>query len=386
MKSASTTATACLMLTFALKGCGSDTAAPPVSSGAGVELQSWVAGLSAPLYLTAPPGDHRLFIVEQGGKIRIATAQVLGARPFLDISDRIARGGERGLLGLAFDPRYASTGRFYVNYTDPNGDTHISRFRVSSDPDLADPASEQVMLTVAQPYANHNGGQVAFGPDGFLWIGLGDGGSGGDPQNRAQNPAELLGSILRLDVSGAGYVPAAGNPFIGQADARPEIWSIGLRNPWRFGFDRQTGDLYVADVGQNEREEIDVATTASGRGRGANFGWSRMEGLACYGAASCDRTGLTLPVLDYDHGAGCSITGGYVYRGAAVAAITGLYFYADYCNGWVRSFRYANGAAIEPREWPSLKPGGQITSFGEDAAGELYVIEQSGTVYRVVAR
>lgn len=394
--------TALLMVMFLLKACGSNSATggpgpgtpempgtpgtPDAPDAPNVALQTVASGLTSPLYLTSPPGDARLFVVEQGGRIRIVRNGTLAPAPFLDIGDRIASGGERGLLGLAFDPQYVTTGRFYVDYTDRHGDTHISRFRVSSNADVADPASEQVLLTIDQPYSNHNGGQVAFGPDGYLWVGMGDGGSGGDPQGRAQNPADLLGSILRLDVSGEGYTVPADNPFTAQAGARGELWNIGLRNPWRFSFDRESGDLYIADVGQNEREEIDVSATAAGRGRGANYGWNRMEGMACFGSSSCDRTGLVIPVTDYRHTDGCSVTGGYVYRGAAIPSLAGVYFYADYCKGWVRSFRYANGAATEPREWASLKPGGQITSFGQDAEGELYVIVQGGTVYRIVSR
>ena len=325
--------------------CGDETPPSPEPEG-GVALQLVVSGLEFPLGLTAPAADPRLFVVEKGGRIRIVRDGALLPQPFLDISARVSRGDEQGLLGLAFDPAFAGNGRFYVNYTDVDGRTRVAAFRVSSDADLADPASEEVLLTVEQPFSNHNGGGLAFGPDGFLYIGTGDGGSGGDPLGNGQDRSDLLGSLLRIDVSGpSGYAIPPDNPFIGEAGARGELWDSGLRNPWRFSFDRATGDLYIADVGQGDREEIDVATRESGGGRGLNYGWNRMEGSICYGGGSCDRTGLTLPVTEYGHDQGCSVTGGYVYRGSAVPALAGLYFYADYCQGWVRSFRYQGGAA-----------------------------------------
>ena len=374
-----------LALAAGLIACGSDSG-PSIIRGQGARLQPVVTGLSAPLYLTAPAGDaSRLFIVEQTGAVRIVKDGALLPAPFLDLSGRISAGGEQGLLGLAFDPDYATSGRLVVHYTDPAGDTHLSAFQVSADPDVADAASEQILLTADQPYPNHNGGQVLFGPDGFLYLGLGDGGSANDPEGRGQDLTELLGSILRVDVSGGtSYAVPGDNPFLATPGARPEIWSYGLRNPWRFSFDRATGDLYIADVGQNEFEEVDVAPAAAGAGRGVNYGWKIMEGAHCLGGSQCDQTGLTLPVLEYGHSQGCSITGGYVYRGSAIPAIQGLYFYADYCQGWVRSFRYANGAATELTDWPTLRPGGPITSFGEDAAGELYVVGGAGGVYKVV--
>jgi glucose/arabinose dehydrogenase len=344
-------------------------------------------GLDAPLYVTAPPGDtQRIFIVEQSGRIRILRNGTLLPTPFLDLSGRISSGGERGLLGLAFHPQYAANRRFVVYYTNPSGDTRVSVFQASSNPDLADAASEQVILAVTQPFANHNGGMVVFGPDGKLYIGLGDGGSGGDPQGNGQNRNVLLGKILRLDVNGSGQASVpADNPFAGQSGRRPEIWSYGLRNPWRFSFDRTLGDLYIGDVGQSAREEIDVSTEAAQLGRGLNYGWNTMEGTACYSPSTgCVRTGLTLPVLDYDHGAGCSVTGGYVYRGAAIPPLRGTYFYGDYCQGWVRSFRLSGTGVTLPTDWASLRPGGQITSFGEDGQGEIYIVIQSGKVLRIV--
>ena len=377
-----------LAMIVVLRGCGNDggtPTTPPTQSTDSVTLRPVASGLDFPVYLTAPAGDPRLFIVEKTGRIRIVKNGALTGTPFLDLSASVSGGSEQGLLGLAFDPQYATSGRFYVDYTDANGDTRIARFHVSADADVAETSSQEILLTIDQPYSNHNGGQLAFGPDGFLYVGMGDGGSGGDPQGHGQNPNDLLGSLLRLDVSGAtGYTVPPGNPYAG-GGGRGEVFSIGLRNPWRFSFDRQGGDLYIADVGQNEREEVDVSTAASGGGRGLNYGWNRMEGTACYNGG-CDRSGLTLPVIDYTHADGCSVTGGYVYRGQAVPAIAGTYFYADFCNGWVRSFRYQNGQGGSPREWPMLKPGGQVTSFGEDAAGELYILEAGGKVFQIVAR
>ena len=374
----------CLVLALILGGCGSDSG-PGIPNGDGVRLQPIVTGLSSPLYVTTPPGDvNRLFVVEQTGAIRIVKDGALLPAPFLDLSGRISAGGEQGLLGLAFDPDYATNGRFVVHYTDPAGDTHLSTFQVSPDADVADAASEQVILTADQPYPNHNGGQVLFGPDGFLYLGLGDGGSANDPEGRGQDLTELLGSILRLDVPGPAYAVPPDNPFVGQTGTQPEIWSYGLRNPWRFSFDRATGDLYIADVGQNEFEEVDVSPAGEGAGRGVNYGWNIMEGSHCLSGGQCNQTGLTLPVLEYDHNQGCSITGGYVYRGSAIPNLQGLYFYADYCRGWVRSFRYSAGTATELTDWPTLQPGGSITSFGEDNSGELYIVTSNGGVYKVV--
>ncbi|MEO6057740.1 MAG: PQQ-dependent sugar dehydrogenase [Gemmatimonadales bacterium] len=377
------------LLTSFTAACGAESAsavAPPDGT-VPVALQEVVSGLAFPLYLTAPAGDvGRLFIVEKGGAIRIVKEGALLPTPFLDLAGRVSTGGEQGLLGLAFDPAYADNGRFVVHYTDLAGNTVVSLFRVAdADPDRADPASEVVVLTAAQPFANHNGGQIEFGPDGMLYIGLGDGGGGGDPGGRGQSPADLLGSILRIDVtSGDGYTVPPDNPFVGQAGARPEVWSLGLRNPWRFTWDPATGDFYVADVGQNAWEEVDVVTAADGAGRGANFGWNPAEGRHCYADPACDLTRYTLPVLEYSHAEGCSISGGFLYRGAAIPALQGHYFYADYCRGWVRSFRLENGQAVEVQQWPSLAPGGAVPSFGRDAAGELYVLTAEGRVFRIV--
>jgi glucose/arabinose dehydrogenase len=358
-----------------------------VAPDSSIGLRQVASGLDFPLYLTAPPGDmSRLFVVEKGGRIRVIRNDSLLAAPFLDLTGRVSTGGEQGLLGLAFHPAYAQNRVFVVNYTDTQGDTRIATFRAGALPDVADPASERVILAVDQPFANHNGGMLAFGPDGMLYAGLGDGGSGGDPQGNGQNRSVLLGKILRLDVAddGTAGVPAD-NPFAGQAGARPEIWSYGLRNPWRFSFDRATGDLYIGDVGQNELEEINASTDAAQFGRGANYGWNIVEGTDCFSPSSgCDRAGLSPPVLVYGHGQGCSVTGGYVYRGSAIPSLVGHYFYADYCAGWIRSFRLAGPAPADEREWTALRPGGQVPSFGEDAQGELYILSASGTVHRIV--
>ena len=369
---------------FSASACSEDTLSGP-PAGTGARLLEVAAGLSVPLYLTAPPGDARLFIVEKTGGIRIVREQVLLEQPFLDLSAQVSTGSEQGLLGLAFDPDYAANGRFLVHYTDLAGNTVLSRFQVSADPDQADAASEQVILTVPQPFSNHNGGQIAFGPDGFLYLGLGDGGSGGDPDNRGQDLSDLLGSILRINVRSVDpYNIPADNPFVGQLNARGEVWSYGLRNPWRFSFDRANGDLYIADVGQSQWEEINVSTTVEGLGRGVNYGWSIMEGSHCFRGPGCDQSGLALPVFEYSHSQGCSVTGGYVYRGPAIPPLQGHYFYADYCQGWVRSFRFVDGQVADETSWPSLTPGGSVVSFGEDAAGELYVLEAEGRVSRII--
>jgi glucose/arabinose dehydrogenase len=370
-----------LALLLLAAACGrsnpSDGQPPPVPSS-GLRLVEVASGLDQPVYLTAPAGDPRLFIVEQTGRIRIVSGGAVLPAPFIDLSAKITAGGERGLLSMAFHPDYALNGFFYVYYTDLHGDTKVERYHVGANANVADPASAQHVLTVAQPYANHNGGPLVFGPDGYLYVGLGDGGSGGDPQGNGQNPAALLGKILRIDVNGAApYAIPPGNPFVGQTGKRPEIWLTGVRNPWRFSFDREAGLMYLADVGQNAWEEVNVTPAASG---GLNLGWNLMESAHCY-TSGCSQQGLTLPVLEYSHADGCSITGGYVYRGSAIPAIRGHYFYSDYCEGWIRSFRWDGSQAADRRSW-DLGSIGNVTSFGEDAARELYVTSTSGKVYR----
>ncbi len=353
-------------------------------AGDGIALQRVASGLDRPVHLTAPAGDPRLFVVEQPGRIRIVAGGRLLAKPFLDLTDRVRSGGERGLLSLAFDPHYARNGRFFANYTGSRGETEIVRFTVSGDPDIADPASARTVLTVEQPYANHNGGHLIFGPDGLLYAGMGDGGSANDPHGNGQNPRTLLGKILRLDVRGAGdgkvpYAIPPGNPF-SAGGGRAEIWAIGVRNPWRLWIDPETRRLYVADVGQNRWEEVDVAPLDAA---GLDYGWNVMEGDHCFRTADCDTAGLTRPVLDYGHGEGCSITGGLVYRGRGVPALDGVYLYADYCGGWIRGFRWADGRAIERRTWVPARVG-SISSFGEGGDREAYVLTLEGDVYRIV--
>jgi glucose/arabinose dehydrogenase len=377
-----------LFLAAAASGCGSqfESETPDLPDGpVPVGLQAVASGLAFPLYLTAPADDPRLFIVEKGGTIRIVQNGALLPTPFLDFSAKVSTGGEQGLLGLAFDPQYASTGRFVVHYTDLAGDTRVSLLHVSLDPNVADPASELPILAVDQPFTNHNGGQVLFGPDGYLYVMLGDGGSAGDPGNSGQSLADLLGSILRIQpLAGGGYAVPPDNPFVGMPNVRPEIWSYGLRNPWRVDLDPVTGDLYVADVGQGKWEEVSVSTAAAGAGRGVNFGWRIMEGPECFNPSPCDQSGLELPVVSYDHGQGCSITGGFVYRGSAIPALQGHYFYSDFCAGFVRSFRLQDGAAVDQFRWPTLAPGANIPGFGRDAVGELYILATNGIVYRIV--
>jgi glucose/arabinose dehydrogenase len=350
--------------------------------GTSLSLALVTANVNRPIFLTAPPGDPtRLFIVEQTGRIRIVKNGSLLSGSFLDLSGQISSTGERGLLGLAFHPQYAQNGVFVVNYTDTNGDTQISRFTVSANPDVANAGSEQVVLSVGQPASNHNAGMVAFGPDGYLYVALGDGGGGGDPFDNGQDRTTLLGSLLRIDIDGGTpYAIPSTNPYASSQTFRQEIWSYGLRNPWRFSFDRLTGDLYIGDVGQNAREEIDVQPASSMGGE--NYGWNIMEGNICFSPSTgCNQSGLTLPALDYTHAIGCSVTGGYVYRGSAIPAIQGRYFYGDFCGGWIRSFLYQNGQVSEETQW--LTGVGSITSFGEDALGELYVTVSSGSVYKI---
>jgi hypothetical protein len=372
----------------AASSCGSEftnETPPPPAGTVPVALEEIASGLGFPLYLTSPPGDSRLFIVERGGAIRVRTTEGFAAEPFLDLTGQVSTDGEQGLLGLAFPPDYSTSGRFVVHYTNLEGDTRVSRFQVSADPNRADPASEILLFAADQPFSNHNGGQVVFGPGGFLYIGLGDGGASGDPDGRGQRLDEPLGSILRIDPAGGlPYAVPPDNPFTQTPGALPEIWSLGLRNPWRFSFDRATGDLYIGDVGQNQWEEVDYSPAGEGAGRGVNYGWDLMEGPQCFQSADCDRTGLALPVLEYDHGTGCSITGGYVYRGAVIPELQGHYFYGDFCAGFVRSFRVEAGAAVDQFDWPTLRPGGTIVSFGEDAAGELYVLTGEGRVLKIV--
>jgi glucose/arabinose dehydrogenase len=366
---------------LACAGNPTSIALPPEGAGS-LRLELVKSGFSSPVYLTSPPGDTaRLFVVEQTGRIQVVQHGQLLPTAFLDIHSQLVSGGEQGLLSVAFHPSYAANGFFYVNYTDLNGDTRVERYTVSvADSNLADTATHKLILFIPQPYTNHNGGLVMFGPDGMLYIGMGDGGSGGDPQNRAQHPDSLLGKLLRIDVDhGDPYAIPANNPFATGGGA-PEIWALGLRNPWRFAFDPPSGLLYIADVGQDSWEELDVEPASQG---GLNYGWRIMEGAHCYNPDPCSSAGLVLPGLEYSHADGCSVIGGFVYRGTRSPALAGQYFFSDYCQGWVRSARYANGAVASRTLWsPDVSPG-SVLSFGQDARGELYVLSGSGAVYRI---
>jgi len=337
---------------------------------------------SKPLFLThAGDGTNRIFVVQNDGQIFVfpnaENASV--KKSFLDLRDRVNSGGEKGLLGLAFHPDYKSNGKFYVNYTTGNLYTYVSEFTVSADPDAGIPGSERLLLKVGQPDDNHNGGMIAFGPDGFLYIGLGDGGGGGDPYRNGQNPKTLLAAILRLDVNGTQdtlqYKIPADNPFAGATDGtRREIWAYGLRNPWRFSFDRETGTLWCGDVGQGKWEEVDIIE------KGKNYGWNIMEGFHCYNATSCNTNGLTLPVVEYSHDQGYSITGGYVYRGSLIENFDGTYLYGDYGTRQIWALNYADGAVIS-NEIIAESPA-SISSFGEDEAGEVYIVGYNGAIYK----
>ena len=341
-----------------------------------------VDGFSRPLLATnAGDGSGRIFVLEQGGVIRIVQGGAILSDPFMDITGQVGSGSnEQGLLGLAFHPDYESNGLFFVNYTDLNGDTVISRFQVSADANVADPASEKILLQVDQPFANHNGGNLEFGPDGFLYAGLGDGGSQGDPNGNGQSQAAYLAKLLRIDVnSGDPYGIPADNPFA-NGGGLPEIWALGFRNPWRFSFDRATGDLYIADVGQNQWEEVDYLP--AGSPGGANFGWNIMEGNHPYQGDATD--GMIGPVTEYEHGNRCSITGGNVYRGQALLAWNGVYFYGDYCSGEILGLVHNTDSSWESRLL--YDTGFLITSFGLDEAGEIYVLDRDGGLYQLQAQ
>lgn len=411
---------AALLAAFCL--CRSAGAQPcegvPAVAGEAITLELVTSSLQDPVDATAPPGDTgRLFVVEQRGRIRVIDLadDSLAPTPFLDISSKVSCCGERGLLGLAFHPDYAANGFFYVNYTrsagsvcsaspppgcpdDSSVETVVARYSVSAeDPDVADPASEEVLLAFCQPFGNHNAGQVAFGPlDGYLYIATGDGGSGGDPCNSGQRTDTYLGKILRIDVDGGDpYAIPPDNPFVAEPDVFDEIWALGLRNPWRFAFDRETGDLYIADVGQGSWEEVDYQPASSSGGE--NYQWRRREGDHTYNAGTDLSVGnSTGPLFEYAHGGGflggCSITGGKVYRGCRMPDIHGTYFFADYCNNWVGSFRIESGEVVDLRDRTAelnagIQPGDvvdEITAFGEDARGEVYICDQSSKLFRVV--
>jgi glucose/arabinose dehydrogenase len=350
-------------------------------------LRQVASGLDSPVFLTAPAGDRRQFIVERAGRIRILQGGLLLALPFLDIGARVSTAGEGGLLSMAFHPRYAANGQYFIYYTDGAGDIVVERRTASPNPNLSDPTSALEVIRIPHPgFSNHFGGLLAFGPDGALYLGTGDGGGTGDPRRNAQNLGSLLGKLLRLDVSaataGAPYAIPPSNPFAGQAGRRGEIWAAGLRNPWRFAFDGI--QLYIADVGEERREEVDINPASQG---GLNYGWNIFEGTLCFNAASCDSAGLVAPAFEYDHGAGnangCAIIGGYVYRGGAIPELAGRYFYSDYCGGYLKSFVAAGAGVLEQTDWGISTVGG-IVSFGRDADGELYLIGAGGGIYKII--
>lgn len=353
-----------------------------------ITLERIAEGLARPTYLTHA-GDERLFVVEQPGRVRIMQQGTLLSIPFLDITSKVrSASNEQGLFSVAFASDYVLSGRFFVNYTrERDGATVVESYLVSNDPDQANPDTAEQLLVISQPEPNHNGGQIKFGPDGFLYIGTGDGGGAGDRHGRvgnAQNPGALLGKLLRIDVSpSSGYTIPPDNPFIQDSRFQPEIWALGLRNPWRFSFDRQTGDLFIADVGQGAYEEVNVVSRDSQGGD--NFGWRIMEGAQCFNPQTgCDPSGLTMPIAEYGREDGCSITGGYVYRGELYPWLEGLYFFGDYCSGKVWTLEPGlNGDWIMVER---LSESGRISSFGEDQRGELYLIDHRGDIYQIISK
>jgi glucose/arabinose dehydrogenase len=380
-----------LLLAFGFMVCASPkdddapasaAAAQTTSNKVTLGVEQVASGLDQPVYLTAPASDPRLFIVEQPGRIRIVESGKLLDKPFLDIADKVRSGGEQGLLSVAFHPQYRSNGFIFVNYTDNKGDTRIERYAVSTDKNVVDPRSAKLILGIDQRYSNHQGGLNLFGPDGMLYVGMGDGGSQGDPHGNGQNRNALLGKLLRINVDGGDpYLIPSANPYA-KGGGRGEIWAIGLRNPWRFSFDRFSGLLYIADVGGDRFEEVDVVPMSIA---GVNYGWSIMEGPQCNRSSGCDQTGLQKPALSYatHQNSTCAIIGGSVYNGQKIPELKGQYFYSDYCNSWLKSFGFANGRVTDQHEWPVGRLG-SITSFGEDSQGELYICTSSGRVYRII--
>lgn len=395
-----------LVVSMAVTACGSSTtktqptptathSGPTATSAPGaplgpdaVHLQPFVKGLQSPVYLTYAPGQtDRVYVVEQTGRVLVVGMDgAVRAQPFLDIHQLISTGGERGLLSVAFHPDYARNGYFYVDYTAVDGTVTVARYHVSqSDPYRADPTSARIILAVAHPVSNHNGGLLLFGSDGYLYIGIGDGGSGNSANGQRKDT--LLGKILRIDVdhtaSGRQYAIPPDSPFVNQAGTRPEIWAYGLRNPWRFSFDRATHDLFIGDAGQNEVEEIDYQPAASKGGQ--NYGWAIYEGNSCYaGGSACSTGGLTAPVATYTHvGGNCVVVGGYVYRGQRYPNLTGAYFYGDTCSGRIWSFPAADARDGHVTAQQILDTTLSISSFGEDATGELYVVSLGGSISRI---
>ena len=364
------------------------------SSWPEISLANVADGFIEPTHIThADDKSNRIFVVEKAGRIKIIKNGSVLSTPFLDISERVlSTGFEQGLLIVAFPPDYAVKGYFYINYTNisGNGDTIVSRFRTTSNPDTADPASEQILLVIDQPYENHNGGQLAFGPDGYLYVGMGDGGSVGDPQNNAQDSESLLGKILRINVESGidPYIIPPDNPFVNASGYSKETWALGLRNPWRFSFDRITGDLYIADVGQDIREEVNFQEALSSSGE--NYGWRILEGSLCYNPSTgcIPPSRYSSPVAEYDHGTdnitGCSITGGFVYRGELFSKMQGIYFYGDFCSGNIWGLR-KDGISWENNLLLDTEYG--ISSFGEDEDGNVYFADfYSGSIFKITAQ
>lgn len=348
---------------------------------ADIVLETFYTGANVPVGIYNC-GDHRLFLLEQNQadiEIIDTTGQYIGK--FLDLSSLASTGGERGLLGLAFHPDYQTNGYFFVNYTNTAGNTVVARYSVSADANIADANSAVTVLTITQPYSNHNGGHIAFGPDGYLYIGMGDGGSGGDPEARSQNPLTLLGKMLRIDVDALPYSIPESNPYFGQSDTLPEIWALGVRNPWKFSFDRNMGDMWMGDVGQNQWEEINFEPAASTGGY--NWGWRCYEGNATYNTNGCGAmANYDFPVKVHAHNEGfCSITGGVVYRGAAYPALQGIYLYSDFCDGDIFSLVPNGSGGFEGSNL--VAAGGSVVAFGEDASGEVYIAKTSNVIYKV---
>ncbi len=346
-----------------------------------VTFEPFVSGLKQVTAIThAGDGSNRLYVAQQDGRVRMIENGEIRNSLFLDAQKLTRADGERGLIGLAFDPEYKTNRRLYVHYTDLNGDTVLARYTATPDFSRAEAASATTLFTAKQPYSNHNGGQLAFGPDGFLYLGLGDGGSGGDPKNNGQDLGSPLGKLLRFDVSGDAAKPAAGNPFVNRAGANPNIWAYGLRNPWRFSFDREGGGLVIADVGQNSFEEVDFQPRASKGGE--NYGWRVREGRECF-EKGCTDKGFVEPVLVYGRTEGQSITGGYVYRGKAVPALKGQYVFADFATGTV----WAAPAQGNTWEKKTLGKVANPSTFGEDESGEVYVAEYgSGRILKLAQK
>ncbi|MBW3589427.1 MAG: PQQ-dependent sugar dehydrogenase [Actinobacteria bacterium] len=337
-----------------------------------------------PIFVTSPAGDARLFVLERAGRLIVLENGAPRVQPYLDISDMVQAGGERGLFMIAFAPDYARSGLSYVHFTDRSGNTKVLEFKVSSDPNVADPASARELLSVVQPFSNHNGGPLLFDPTGMLILGLGDGGSGGDPQDNAQNLRTFLGKFLRINPrspsEGRAYGIPSDNPFVGRDDASPEIWAYGLRNPWRISFDRETEDLWVGDVGQNRFEEINFVPPAAQSG--ANYGWPRFEGTELFKNRSIDESRLVMPVMTYPLDGNCAVTGGYVYRGE-VNTLRGVYLYGDVCGGVVKGFRLGHGQVIGHKDYFEVP---RLASFGEDSGGQVYAVSLTGPVYKIVKK